>query len=200
MSSKDTKVITPAATLSYPHLDKPVQDTDDEGKPKGKPKYSCTLIFPVGTDLRAMEAAAEAAGRAKWGDKYPVIKKGFRNQTFRTDTEEKGYPDGSTFVNARTEAQPGMVFSHADPNDKSEKPRPTKVALEQIVDVFYAGSVVRASLNAFAYETKGNRGVAFGLNNLQKIKDGPRLDNRKAAEDEFTPDLSAAPASLEDLQ
>jgi hypothetical protein len=49
----------------------------------------------------------------------------------------------------------------------------------------YAGARVRAAINAYAFDTQGNRGVAWGLNNLQKMGDGPRLDNRKSAQDQF---------------
>jgi hypothetical protein len=55
---------------------------------------------------------------------------------------------------------------------------------------------VRASLRAFAYDTNGNKGVSFGLNNIQKLGEGQRLDGRKAATDEFDADLSQAPADI----
>ena len=58
---------------------------------------------------------------------------------------------------------------------------------------------VRASLIAFAYDTQGNKGVSFALGNVQVYDDGARLDNRKAAADEFATDLKEKPASLDDL-
>lgn len=192
---RTTKVITPTCTLSFPHLDKAVQAKNDDGTPQGKPKFSAAFIFAPGTDRRALEAAADAAGFNRWGDKYAEVKKKFRFKAIRDDVEEKGYPDGSVFINARTETPPGLVYSHADPETK----KPARVAADDIVKVFYPGAQVRASLNAFAYDRNGNKGVAFGLNNIQFVGDGPRLDSRKAAEDEFVVDLSAEPASLEDL-
>ena len=49
----------------------------------------------------------------------------------------------------------------------------------------YSGCIVRASLNAFAYDRAGNRGISLGLNNIQKLADGERLDGRLKAEDDF---------------
>jgi hypothetical protein len=50
----------------------------------------------------------------------------------------------------------------------------------------YPGAKVRASLRAYAYSVNGNNGVAFSLGNLQKVGDGPRMDGRLSAADEFT--------------
>jgi hypothetical protein len=41
------------------------------------------------------------------------------------------------------------------------------------------------SLNAFPYNTQGNKGVSFGLNHVQKIADGEFLGGRSKAEDDF---------------
>ena len=38
---------------------------------------------------------------------------------------------------------------------------------------------------AFTYDTKGNKGVSFGLNNVQKVKDDEPLGNFSRAEDDF---------------
>jgi hypothetical protein len=58
---------------------------------------------------------------------------------------------------------------------------------------------VRAQLRAFSYDSNGNKGVSFALNNIQKLGDGERLDNRQAATDAFEADLSAAPADISAL-
>ncbi|MEG0987042.1 MAG: DUF2815 family protein, partial [Clostridia bacterium] len=44
---------------------------------------------------------------------------------------------------------------------------------------------VRASINFFAFNTNGNKGVAAGLGNVQKWADGEPLNGRVRAEDEF---------------
>lgn len=221
MSSSDaTKVITPAAILSYPWIDEPQIGTDDNGKPNGKDMFSGVLVFvdaimerypQFGITLDALRAAAKVAGEAKFGSQYAAL---LRNPNFkpgfRTDVEEKGYPAGSTFINARNKSRPGLVYLYPDPRDgKPALVVPglatagydlTDADKKGIKDVFYPGAIVRASVRAFGFETKGNRGVSFALNNLQLI-DGtvPRLDNRKAAQDDFEADASAKPASLADL-
>ncbi len=49
----------------------------------------------------------------------------------------------------------------------------------------YSGCYVRASINFFAFNTNGNKGVAAGLGNIQKWAEGEPLNGRVRAEDEF---------------
>jgi hypothetical protein len=190
MSVATTKAITPKAILSYPHLHQP-----QVGLNGGKPKYSCTLVFPAGTDLTQLEIAAKNAAEAKFGTKAAAMQKSstFRSP-FRRDGDEKGYPEGSVFVNVRSERKPEIVYSYAGPDGKA-----AVMADEKVKEEMYPGTFVRGSLSAFAYDTNGNRGVSFSLNNLQKIGEGTRLDGRKAAQDEFDVDLSAEPADISGL-
>lgn len=197
--SHPTKVITPLAILSYPHLAAP-QKAAEDGKPA---KFSATLIFTkeVLADpkeralFEAMQNAALAAIEAKWPGKaqFLLASEGFK-KGFRRDAEAKGFPAGSIFINARSNRQPGIVYAHAGPDGK-----PARMPNEKILDEMYPGAIVRASLAAFAYDNNGNRGVSFGLNNLQKIRDGERLDGHVAAENEFSVDLSVEPADLAGL-
>ena len=161
-------LITPQAILSYPAL--------YEAKPNdnGELFYSCALVFPPGTDLSEMRAAADAAGREKFGAKWNP--KTFK-LPFREDGEDKGYPAGSVFINAKSKGKPGVVDRYKGPDGK---PRPITDP-----DEMYAGALVRASVRFYGFETKGNKGVAVALNNIQKLGDGERLDGRMKAEDEF---------------
>jgi hypothetical protein len=193
-----SKLKTPKALLSYPHLHLP--QASDDGK---APKYSACLIFTpeVLADptekafFDAMQAAALEAINAKWPGKAQQLlqSEGFK-KGFRRDAEAKGYPAGSIYINVRSTQQPGIVFAYAGPDGK-----PARMTQEQIKEHAYAGAIVRATVSPFAYDNSGNKGVSFGLNNLQKLGDGPRLDGRVAAENEFDVDLSAAPADLESL-
>lgn len=184
-----SKVITPEAQISYPHIFAP----DEKGK------YSAALVFAPGTDLRAMKVAAFEVAAEKFGEPKAkeMLKKGILrfeggpHHTFRTDGEAKGYAEGAVFVNARGAKQPGVVSIYPDP--KTGKPLPITNPEE-----IYAGAIVRASLVPYWYEVDGNKGIAWGLNNLQKIRDGERLDGRQAAEDEFEADADAV-VSLEAL-
>lgn len=181
-----SKAITPKGRLSYPHLFEPQIPPNQT-----EPVYSCTLVFEEGTDLSALEKLAEAAGRDKWGDKYAsLVKTGKIRSPFRADGEEKGYPEGSTFINIKSKQAPGIVSIY--PGDDG---KPAKITDPGQV---YAGCYVRASVRAFAYDVNGNKGVSFALNNVQKMADGDRLDGRSRAEDEFEADSNAA-ADLDDL-
>lgn len=189
-----TKVITPLAILSYPWLAEP-----QKGKAGKADKYSATLVISPallalpGEQARydAMKAAAMAAGNKKFGDQFVKLAKGEGFKIgFRKDWEAKEYPENSVFVNARSNTQPGFVFAYAGADGK-----PAVVPAADVKKVFYAGAIVRASLNAFGFDTEGNKGISWGLNNIQFVRDGERLDNRAAANDEFNVELSEAPDS-----
>ncbi len=198
MSSK--KVITGPAVLSYPHIAEPTTMNGDNGQP-GKPKYSTSLVFLPAEDgtppnLAELEAAVLAVAEEAFGTKAALM---LKNKTiaspFRLDGEAKGYPAGAVFINVRSEQQPGVVYSHRGPDGK-----PAIVPQDEIETVFYPGAIVRASISAFAYNFNNmKKGVSFGLNNLQKLSDGKRLDNRLAAVDEFEATEDLAPADLSDL-
>ena len=163
---------TPEAIISYPFLFNP--RANDEGKLK----YSCALVFPAGTDLSKLKQAVLDAAEEKFGTKAAELIRTKKIHTpFRDDWAAKGYPEGSTFINVTTEKKPGIVSIYKGPDGK---PAPI-VDSEQI----YAGCIVIASVVAKYFEAKGKKGITFYLNNLQKRRDGERLDGRMKAEDEF---------------
>lgn len=173
-TARDEKyVITGEAMLSYPHLFEP--EAMNEGE---EPVYSACLVFEQGADLRAIRKAIAAAATEVWGNKAKsMFESGALRNPIRRDGEAKGYPEGSVFINVRTRRKPGIVGPYRGPDGK---PMPITDP-----DEVYAGCYVRASLRAFAYDNKGNKGVSFALNNLQKLRDGKRIDGRRRAEDEF---------------
>jgi hypothetical protein len=190
------RVITPLATVSYPHFLKP--QAAKEGQ---KAKHSGTFIFAKGSDLTKLKAAALGVAVKKWGTTWklpngaeiPIAQAFAENilrSPFRTDALAKGYPEGSTFINARSEQKPGCVYLHNEPGTD----KPAKIPDERLIEELYAGAQVIASVKAFAYDNNGNRGVSFALNNVQKRGEGARLDNRVMAEDEFDAELDSVPA------
>lgn len=97
------------------------------------------------------------------------------------DGEEKadlgGYGAGVVFANLTTKMKPGIIDRDRTPiTDESE---------------VYPGAYYRATVTAYAYDAGGGRGVALGLQNVQKVKDGDRLDSRTEATDDFADDLAA---------
>lgn len=146
----------------------------------GTPKYSVSLIIPK-SDIKTIakiQAAIEAAykeGEAKLkgnGRSVPalsVLKTPLRDgDTERPDDE--AYAD-AYFINANSASASGIVDADRQPIiDRSE---------------VYSGVYGRASINFYAFNSNGNKGIACGLNNLQKIKDGEPLGGKSRAEDDF---------------
>lgn len=161
------RVVTPLARLSYPHLYTP-QDPMEEG---GAKMYGCELIFPPGTDLSKLKAAATLAARDKWGANPPKgLRTPFRNGD--DDREDKDGYEGCVFIGAKSKDRPGVV--------KGRERLPVMDASE-----IYGGCYVMASVTAYAYDKKGNKGVAFALNNVLKVRDGEPFGSRQNAEQEF---------------
>ena len=78
---------------------------------------------------------------------------------------------GCYFINANSPKAPGIVDAALQPIlERSE---------------VYSGVYGRASINLYAFNSNGNKGIACGLNNLQKIKDGESLGGKSRAEDDF---------------
>lgn len=187
------RIITPEAQLSYPKLFKP------ESVNGGEPKYGAAFVFAPGTDLTEMKKAAIAVATEKFGDKAAAMIRGNKlRMPFRTDSDK--HPEGTTIVNARTDRKPGIVSMVPD----TTKPRradgtypPTVITNE---DDVYPGMIVRASLTPFYYDNSGNKGISFALGNIQKIRDGERLDSRRKAEDEFASDPTAVAAGPDGLE
>lgn len=169
------KLITPEARLSFPSLFVPRAPMEGSA---GEPKYGCTLLFPKTADLSALKAAASAAVKEKWPSGAP---KGLRSP-FRDGSEKDldGYA-GCIFINVSSARKPGVVDENLQPIIEANG--------------IYAGCYVRASVRAYAYEKAGNRGVAFGLNNIQKVRDGePFGAAASKPEDDFAAVASATPA------
>lgn len=166
----ETKVITDKVRFSYAHVFEPA--AIEEGQEK---KYSVAIIIPkknkklVDKINAAIEAAAEE-GKAKFGGKIPAnLKKPLRDGDAERPDDE-AY-QGAYFINANSARKPGVVDANLDPIlDKDE---------------FYSGCFGRASLNFYAFNVSGNKGVACGLNNLQKLEDGERLSGGSTAEEDF---------------
>ena len=165
-------IMTPEFRVSFPAVFKPRVQQNDDGSP-GTPKYGVTMLFAKDADLSKLKAAAQEAVKEKWGDKPPKsLRSPFRDQG---EKEHEGYVEGAVFVSASSKQKPGLVDrQRQDIIDETE---------------FYAGCYARATVRAFAYDKKGNKGVAFGLNNVQKLRDGDPLGGRTRAQDDFADDL-----------
>ena len=164
----NTKVVIPAR-LSYCNLFEAKSINDSE------PKYSVSLIIPKSdtktiAKIEAAIKAAAQAGAAKFGGKIPAnLKTPLRDG----DTEREDDPayENSYFINANSKQAPQVV-------DR---------ALNKIIDQteVYSGCFGNVSVNFYAFAASGNKGVAAGLGNVQKVRDGEPLGGRTRAEDDF---------------
>ncbi len=170
-SNTTTKVLTPMFRVSFPALFQPT--AMDE---KSTPKYGVTMLFPKSTDLSVLEKAYKIALKKgieeKWKGKKPKnLRSPFRDGDEEEDYNERdGFP-GHIFIRASSLQKPGVVDKNCDPIlDPAE---------------VYAGCYARATVVAYPYDVAGNRGIAFGLQNLQKLKDGEAFSGRKPASQDF---------------
>jgi len=150
----------------------------------GTPKFSVSLIIPKTDTLTVskIKAAIEAAyheGEAKLkgnGKSVPplaAIKTPLRDGDIERP-DDPAYAN-AFFINANSGTAPGIV--DADRN----------IILNRAE--VYSGVYGRASINFYAFNSNGNKGIACGLNNLQKVRDGEPLGGKSRAEDDFSSDL-----------
>lgn len=166
-----TKVITGKVRFSYVHVWEPVAIDDGQ-----KPKYSVSILIPksdkktIAKIEKAIEAAKQQGKDGKFGGKIPAnLKMPLRDGDDERDGDEnyaKCY-----FINATSSTKPGIV-------DKDKNPILDK-------EEFYSGCYGLASVNFYAFNTSGNKGIACGLNNLMKTAEGEPLGGRSSAEDDF---------------
>ena len=170
-----TKVITGVNTRwSYANV------WDPKSIDGGKPKYSVSLIIPKDdtATVNKIKAAIQAAyeegqsklkGNGKTVPPLSAIKNPLREGDLEKPDDE-AYA-GCYFVNANSATAPGVVDADRQPIiERSE---------------VYSGVYGRASINFYAFNVNGNRGIACGLNNLQKIRDGEALGGKASAESDF---------------
>ena len=170
-----TKVITgPNTRWSY------VNAWEAKSINGGTPKYSVSLIIPktdtvtVEKITKAIQAAYEEGMNKLRGSSRTVPPLSSIKNPLRDGDKER--PDdpayaNAWFVNANSSTAPGIVDADRQP------------ILEH--SEIYSGVYGRASINFYAFNSNGNRGIACGLNNLQKIRDGEPLGGKTRAEDDF---------------
>ncbi len=164
-----SKVVTGKVRFSYANIWEPKSINGSEEK------YSVSLIIPK-SDVKTIEEIqvameeAKQEGIAKFGGKIPAnLKLPLRDGDIDRPDDE-AY-QGCYFINANSKDKPQIV-------DKKVKPilDPNEV---------YSGCYGRASINFYAFNQNGNKGIACGLGNLQKLEDGEPLSGHSRAEDDF---------------
>lgn len=165
-----TKVVTGEVRLSYATVWQPKSING------GREKYSVSMLIAKDdkATLAAINAAIDAAiteGAGKFGGKIPLkaaLKLPLRDGDAERD--DAAYA-GHYFVNANSINKRQIVDANVAPIlDRSE---------------VYSGCYARVSINFYAFNTNGNRGIACGLGNIQKTRDGEPLGGNVAASAEF---------------
>lgn len=172
-----TKVVTGLVRFSYANVFEPTSIGDSPIK-----KYNVSILIDK-SDKKTLDAINAAVNSAiavgmdkigKAGKIAPNIKMPLRDGDVEKEDDET-YA-GKMFVNANSTRKPQIV--DADLNEIINR------------DEFYSGCYGRASLVFYAYNADGNKGIACGLNNLQKLEDGERLGGGSTASEDFSDDLS----------
>ena len=191
------RIITPEFRASFPSLFQARKI--DENNPNEKAKFSIQMIFRTAEtpeskqrgekvvlndpqfallrktveDLLAQKLGAQWREKVKErkGDGSMVYRLPFRDGNATEKKDIDGYGPGTVFVTASSTYRPGVIDGQ-----KKEILNPQDV---------YGGCYARAEIHPYWYEVKGNKGVTFGLDNVQKIRDGEPFSGRSKAEDVF---------------
>lgn len=165
-----TKVVTSKVRFSYAHVFEPT--SIEEG---GTKKFNISVIIPKSDKalLKKIEKAIQLAkteGTAKFGGKIPAKLK----TPLRDGDEER--PDDEAYENA-------MFFNASS----TRRPQIVDESRNEILDQdeFYSGCYGRISVNFYAFNSNGNKGIAAGLGNLQKLEDGERFSGGSTADEDF---------------
>lgn len=170
-----TKVLTGEVRLSYVNLTAP-----RAAQQGGDPKYSVTLLIPktdtaTKTDIdNSIRAAYEEGVTKKWGGAHP-------QQKIIVHDGDGLRPSGLPFGD---ECRGCWVLT------ASTKNKPQVVGIDNIncelsPSDIYSGMYARVTVNFFAYDTAGSKGVGCGLGNVLKTRDGEPLSGGASAASDF---------------
>lgn len=174
-----TKVVTGVVRLSYPNLHTPKAIAEGQ-----EAKYSCCLLIPK-SDSETIDAIRKAMDKVKsdyalanGGKKLPI-----KHDILRDGDAElaEGNKQGEEyaehyFINASSK-KPVKVI------DKAKRDLPE--------NEIYGGCYVKASINFFAFDKAGNKGVACGLNGILKTADGEPFGGSGFDINDFSEDFNS---------
>lgn len=171
-----TQVTTGKVRLSYTHLFQPYAYQQGQD-----PKYSTTILVPksdIATKQRldvAIQAAVQAGVAEKWnGMKPPIL------ATPLYDGDGVRPSDGMPFG---AECKGHWVFTASSKNPIAV----VDINMNPIINQsdIYSGVYARVSVQFFAYNSNGKKGIGCGLGPVQKLEDGEPLGGGISAEAAF---------------
>ena len=172
--AKPNQVITEKIRISYAdqlYVPKP--------NDKGVLKFGCALLVPKSDTvtyqrlLAAGESVKRKANPGKDEAFYKAMPRTIHDgDGVKPNSGEAYGPEckGHWVINVSANERPGIVDSGLSP----------------MVEKIFSGDYIRADLNAFWFETSGNKGVSFGINNVMFLERGERIDGRQDAASAFS--------------
>lgn len=168
------KLVTPAFRVSFPKV------FEADSFNGGPPKFSVAAVWDPSkftpAEKKQWQAIIDLCDevslerfKKKMGDLPANFKRAIRDGAEKADLA--GYGEGMLFANLSSKMKPGVI-------DRNSQP-----ILD--ADEFYPGCYARATVTAYSYDQGGGKGVALGLQNLQKLGEGDRLDSRTDASEDF---------------
>lgn len=167
-----TKVVTGKVRFCYVNVFEPTAMNEGD-----TPKYNICILIPK-NDAKTLDKinkaieATKQAGKAKLADKNGKIPSNLKLPLHDGDDERSDDPafEGMYFINANSQRKPSIVDKDLNPIMGKEE--------------FYSGCYGRASINFYAFNVS-SKGIAAGLNNLQKLEDGEMLAGGSTVEEDF---------------
>jgi len=166
-------IVTGEVRLAFPALFEPQPPM--KGDTSGKLVYQATLLLPVGYDLKPLYAAMQAAAAGNWGGNVPKMSPSKNPiKAFDGESSIAGFEPGMHMIRTKSNFQPPVVDQRVQP----------------ILDanLIYAGCYVKAAIHAFGWtHATGGNGISFGLDAIQFIRNGERIDGRLNVGTTFEP-------------
>lgn len=156
--------MTPAGRMVYASLFQPTTmkgETD-----RSKAKYQITLLLPADADIRALEEAADRVRNDKWTPSAQRLTK-IRSPFLKTADSPRlaEYADDfPVMIRLNSKTRPGVKTKGMQDVSEADEP-----------DEIYNGRWCRLTLSPFAYDQAGNKGVSFGLGNVQLLDHDDRI-------------------------
>lgn len=175
--------------LSYPSLFVPKKKMNEKLQPGQQPtlKYSAELICYMDSPeaqaiYQKLAEAANAMCMQKFGKTFDSPM--FKNKPIRNLAEREKY-EGKPgfFISAKSSQKPGVVVGN-----------PPVLATDP--DDLYAGCLVYADIAPGFYDSDGNKGINWYLNNVWKVGEGPRLSENHDPVSAFSHLIGVVPVSV----
>jgi hypothetical protein len=175
---KRSVLLTPTFRVAFPQIAEPTVFA-----PGQKRRYSCIALFNIAEikadrkeleKWQALEAAINEVALEAFKKHYKHLDRAVYTLPFHSGEEKEQYPGFG----------PGIVFFTMSAYRRPEIIGPDNARIDAAD--FYPGCYARASVNPFA--NRQWKSIAISLNNLQKLREGDRLDGATSAEEDFSSD------------